>query len=359
MKTAYLITLIAVHMGLGTPCGHGEFSSLWMFGDGASTGTDGPGGGDYYESRYCNGRVWVELLAEWQGMSFDVADANQNNSFYGHDSFKLVTNVDAFVAPPDVGSALFAIWVNNADFVRFTLVDDPPSPPYGLGNLPVWAGLIADSIANHEAAITALYAKGVRTIVMPLAVDIGLTPFYTLPVTDEEFIRARTIEYNAALVFAMKGLEAGLPGMKIHLPDTYAFLDDVMTNPGDYGLVNPGVDAVTDLGTPALAGPGANYVFWDFLHPTAKVQMHLAALVQELISPVRISHIAPVGANIELEVVNIPIGRAGFVDGSSGMEGWEEDADIPAASATETIVLPRPAPQRNYRARFPVEWVWP
>ena len=74
------------------------FTSLYLFGDGLSTTTNGPGGIYYYGRRYCNGRVWVEVLAQRQGLAYDL---NNNWSYFGHYSPNLVTNVNAFATPPD------------------------------------------------------------------------------------------------------------------------------------------------------------------------------------------------------------------------------------------------------------------
>ena len=40
-----------------------QFTSLYTFGDGVSTTTNGPGGVYYHGNRFTNGRVWVEVLA--------------------------------------------------------------------------------------------------------------------------------------------------------------------------------------------------------------------------------------------------------------------------------------------------------
>ncbi|OYV07059.1 MAG: hypothetical protein CFE26_03060, partial [Verrucomicrobiales bacterium VVV1] len=58
------------------------FSSLYVFGDGVCTTTDNASGANYfYGNRYCNGRVWVEVLAQWQGLAYDSA---KNKSFFGN-----------------------------------------------------------------------------------------------------------------------------------------------------------------------------------------------------------------------------------------------------------------------------------
>ena len=47
------------------------FTNLYVFGDGISTTTNNTSGlsSYYYGQRYSNGRVWVEVLAQRQGLT--------------------------------------------------------------------------------------------------------------------------------------------------------------------------------------------------------------------------------------------------------------------------------------------------
>ena len=89
--------------------------------------------------RNSNGRVWVELLAQQLGLNTNFWYSNNilnqvpytnlsasttnwsystnNRSFYGNYSPFLVTNINHFTAPADAATALFIVWVNDADFV--------------------------------------------------------------------------------------------------------------------------------------------------------------------------------------------------------------------------------------------------
>src|SRR5262245_37815815 len=101
-------------------------TSLYAFGDGVSTTTNNTNPSVaylYYGHRFCNGRVWVEVLAQRQGVAYD---ANKNWSYFGHYSSDLLTNLNRFTAPPDANTALFVVWVCNADFVYDLNHIDPP-----------------------------------------------------------------------------------------------------------------------------------------------------------------------------------------------------------------------------------------
>src|ERR1700685_499103 len=90
------------------------FSSFYVFGDALSATADSsaPGGSYFYGQRWSNGRVWVEGLAQRQGL---ISDPTKNDSYYDHTSATLVTEINNFKAPPDVANDLFIVWVCNAD----------------------------------------------------------------------------------------------------------------------------------------------------------------------------------------------------------------------------------------------------
>jgi outer membrane lipase/esterase len=336
------------------------FTSLYVFGDGVSTTTNGPGGTIYYGKRYSNGRVWVEVLAQRQGLNYD---SNRNWSYFGHYSPNLLTNLNSFTAPPDASNALFVVWVNNADFVY----DLNNYSPYTTNNLAVWTNAINRSLTNHLKAIQTLHARGARTLIMPNAVDLTKVPYYVgLPAASKSFVRQRIVEFNARFATVLEEASTSLPGITIHAPDIFTLLDDLLADPVAYGLTNAlynglSVDALSDpsLADKSLAGPGASYVFWDYLDPTARTSAVIADDVQQLIAPPRINTILSFSGSNRLEVINVPVGRNGFVEGSTDFLNWAPDAAFASTDTTQMIFLPAAGSTRFYRLRFPFAWSWP
>jgi len=347
-----------------------SFTSLYCFGDGVCTTTHPHQPANqplYHEGRFCNGRVWVELLTNWQGLPYDPA---KNDSDFGHDSVKLLAFANAFddtFPAPDAATSLVIVWAANADMVEF-LSKQPPLG-YDEGNIPAWTTLITEAITRHEQAVTTLYNKGVRTLIMPSAADVTQTPLYSTH-PHRLFVRDRAIQYNAALAAAIASLSGSLTGLTIHHPDVFGFVDQVVADPSDFGMVNPTGPTGTQGGvlaqTPpySFRGPEADYVFWDFWHPTAKFQMYLADFVQHMIWPVQITDINTVDANTQLHIENIPQERQGYVDSRAGLVGpWGEDVSIfeplGTGSSSRMVPAPKDGSTRFYRARFPVVWTWP
>jgi hypothetical protein len=338
------------------------FSSVYVFGDGVcNTNVPPTGTTPYYGNRYCNGRVWVEVLSAWQGETLMGAN---NVSYFGHGSAELKTSVQTFTAPPDAATSLFIVWCNDADYVDAIGADID----YPFGDFTPWADLAGASIVDHLIAIDALYEKGAREIVLPLAVDVMSIPFYNdVGQTDRAFARERIMEYNAQFKAVMLGYMATKSDLKIHLPDTFGFFEQVLANPAAFGMVNPvpsnagGIDAPN----PSINGNGSNYVFWDLYHPTARFQMHLAAFIQQIISPIKVNSISLTGGNVDLQLANIPLGRAGSILGSANLQPpWAQELPInepfvDGGSTTKTYTFPANGSKRFYRAAFPVVWTWP
>jgi hypothetical protein len=332
-------------------------SSFYVFGDGVCSTTDNPQGGFlYYPNTYSNGRVWVQVLAQRQGLPYD---ASKNKSYFGHYSSFLAADISQFSAP-DASNSLVVVWVNDADFVWDMLYIYPSL------NLASWQNAINSSLANHSQAIAALYAKGVRTLVMPNAVDITKVPYYgglASSPGDRNFIRQRVVDFNAGFAAMLNQARSSFPDLKVHSPDFFSLLDDILANAGSYGLVNPGIDALEDpnLTDYSLNGPGAYYVFWDYQDPSAKAQEVMADVAQQLISPVKISNLTSLNGTNRLTVANIPIGLNGFVDGKTNLVlgNWTQLTNFNSTSPTQAIFVSASGRQQFYRLRFPFAWSWP
>jgi len=349
------------------------FSSIYVFGDGVSTTTtnlppiSALPSALYYQNTNCNGRVWVEVLSRWHGLTYDVS---KNVSYFGQDSVSLLTNISATGMFADGATAIVFVWCNNADFVNFATSN---GPPYTAGNIPQWTEFSQASIMRHTQAISDLYNKGVRNLVMPNTVNIPATPEYIFPVnSDYEFFRNRIIEYNISFENTIKAHIAGLTGLTVYRPDTYGYFEQVRTNPAAFGLINPPGDpgtkssnALDNEADKSLHGPGAQYIFWDFLHPTAKFQMNLAEFFQQIISPIKITSITRPGSNTQITVANVPLDRAGVIQGSAALvPPWQTNASIlvpfsVGGSTTSSATFPAVGTKRFYRAGFPVVWTWP
>ena len=327
------------------------FTSLYVFGDGVSTTTNNnPGGGSYYQHRFCNGRVWVEVLAQRQGLPIG---GSNNCSYFGQYTTELLKNINKFTPPADVATALFVVWVCDADLVFDITPYESAPATYS------WSDAINQSQTNLQKAIQNLYAKGARTLIMPNAVDLTKVPAYA-PSDGGPVIRQAITNYNIALNATLSNALVSFPDLVIYEPDFFSLLDDIAAHSTNYGLTHPNTDALTFFGNPSLTNSAAvNFVWWDDSDPSAKTHMWMADLVQQLLSPAQFTHFTRLGASNQLDMASIPIGEDGFVEASSNLVSWATAANIDSTNLTQSILVPAAGPLQFYRLRFPFSWTWP
>jgi phospholipase/lecithinase/hemolysin len=369
MKTCFHLLVCGLWVWSGAAALRAEFTSLYVFGDGASTttGQNSSFPQFYYGKRFCNGRVWTEVLAQWQKLAYTT---NKEIAYYGQDSAEMLANVKAFVPPPDVSSALFVIWVNNADLVEI-LQDGSYGPPFGANVLPLWTNTLHRSLTNHAAAITNLHGKGARTLLMPNAVDMNKVPFFAAyNAGDEAFLRQRIMEYNTNFAALLSNAVATLPGLRIVPPDISGLLNNIHANSTNYGLIAPpNSDSDYALYSTYFEGdtsltlsnaPYSDFVFWDDLHPTAKFQMHIANAAQQALSPAIIASISSgPGASNQLTLAQLPVGKGFNVEASTNFTTWTSVATTTATNLSQSLAVPAPNEAGFYRLRLPFVWTWP
>ena len=393
MKRLIQTAIGVLLFGLAVLPAQAAFKALYVFGDSLSSTADGTGP-LYYQGRDSNGRVWVEVLAQRQGLAYNAAN---NNSYWDHNSTISVTDVKNFTAPANVANDLFIVWVCNAD--TFDAAQAPD-------NSAQWQAAINQSQTNHLQIITNLYAKGVRTLILPNAVDISEIPAFNAGTTLTNVEHAGCVAYNVAFSNTIKKARTLCPGLTIYAPDFFTLLNNVLTNSAAYGLTNAlsakgfSIDALTALYATLpvqLNGPGTNYIFWDNQDPTAKFHEVIADVVQQIISPVQVGQITALNGSNQMVVANMPVGLNGFVDATTNMTkpNWTVVQNITSTSTTQLVFAPqlptttntnvgaafagggtgaKPAdsgpgllggPPPNYialefyRLRFPYAWTWP
>lgn len=385
MKSLIQAAIVFLLFGLAVLPARADFKALYVFGDGLSTTTDNPSvGSNYYGQRYSNGRVWVEVLSQRQGLTYS---ASKNNSYWDHNSAQTVTDVKNFTAPSDATNDLFIVWVCNADTYDAAVAQPALS-------FAQWQATNSLSQTNHLQIITNLYAKGVRTLILPNAVDISEIPAFNAG-SLAPGMHAGCVDYNMKFSNTVSKARALCPNLKIYALDFSVLLNKVLTNAASYGLTNVlaggySIDALDayNYGHPhsATNGYGTNYIFWDLQDPTAKFHEVMADVVQQSISPVQISRITALTGSNRLDVVNGPAGLNGFVDGCTNLTlpNWAVIQNINNTTTNFSVYVPTPPPITNslqmvpayqglpepggtpivialefYRLRFPYAWSWP
>jgi phospholipase/lecithinase/hemolysin len=229
------------------------------------------------------------------------------------------------------------------------------------------------SLSNHFKAITSLYAKGARTLIMPNVVDLSTIPAFNLS-ANTNFVHQMCTNYNVAFTNTLSHAKTNCPGLIIYVPDFFTLLNNILAYPTNYSVTNAlslghSIDVIDDhlLSNQYTNGPGTNLIFWDPQDPTAKVHMWMGNLAQQLISPVQISKIKTVEEGYQLVMTNVPVGQNGLVLGRTNLVlgNWKTNMlsnntnVFNSTNTTQIILVPASGPQGFYRLFFPYSWTWP
>jgi phospholipase/lecithinase/hemolysin len=262
--------------------------------------------------------------------------------------------------PTDANTALFVIWVCDADFVN----NMANYTPYNATKLAAWTNAMNQTLSNQFVAINNLYNHGARTFVLPNAVDMTEIPsYYGVSGASKSWVRQRIVDFNTAFSGSFSNqIVTNCPGVTIYMPDIFSLLDYVTTNAAAYGLTNAGVDVISSslpLSSKTLNGPGTNYIFWDPTDPTAKFHAAIGwTAFQTMLQP-QINKLTLLSGSNQLDVANVPVGLPGLVYGSSNCVSWTIAGNVDSTSPTESIFVPSANSPQFYRLFFPFAATWP
>jgi outer membrane lipase/esterase len=229
-------------------------------------------GPDYYNGRYSNGPVWVETFAGLLQLpapttSLTGGRGNAWAGAYTADGGLVPTvqqQANIFLAGGGsfLASDLVVVWGGANDF----LLGGQTNP--------------AISIANISTTITSLAGGGAKTFLLLNLPDLGDTP-ELLSTNNPAAIAGfsnLTSAFNSGLAAAVPGLESSL-GINIFLLDVFGIAKELRNNPGSFGFTNT-TDSALLTNNVANAG---QYIYWDSVHPTARVHDIIAQRAAQLI----------------------------------------------------------------------------
>jgi hypothetical protein len=124
------------------------------------------------------------------------------------------------------------------------------------------------AVANLIAIVADLQKRGARWILVPGLFDMGMTPSYT-----SQGPQTAALATSVSKYFNQK-LAASLPEGVLYF-DTFGLYREMQTHPGRFGLTDV-VDQCYNPLTGMVCPNPAEYLFWDFVHPTEHVQIILA-----------------------------------------------------------------------------------
>jgi phospholipase/lecithinase/hemolysin len=258
---------------------------------------------NYYNYRNSNGLLWVDDLAARLGEpALTNSQSGGTNFAYGGATASnigtwtpgLTSQVTTYlggVSQRADPNALYVVWAGANDFFNTLLPGVAPNtasytPTTNLltttevnacsANAASWAGYVS-------GAVSTLYTAGARKFLVPNLPPLSKTPALNLNDTGlKNNIEAGVVNFNNALSSNLSALVPTRPGLDIRLLDEYSLFNQVIASPTSYFGASANVTAAcyppTGMTTyyPATNTYSANsnqYLFWDYIHPTAAAHM--------------------------------------------------------------------------------------
>jgi phospholipase/lecithinase/hemolysin len=330
MRTLFL----AVWLALFSVATKGySFTALYVFGDSLSdTGRNPPTGtnaSNYFNGRYCNGPLWVEYLSTNLGLPYN---ASNNFAVSGSTTSNLQSQVAGVPPSTNLQSGLFTVVSGGNDFL-----DSAKS----LGtNDPAWSSMISNAVLNISNAVSTLYTNGAREIMVGNLVNIGQTPsFIGSPAGYSNYVDSKVAVFNTMLASAVTNAMQQHSGLRIYVGDNNLAFAVILSNSASYGFTVTSIGALEDpnLTNKSFTGPGADYVFWDTVHPTTKVNALTAAAAYEIVAVGL--NLAHNGANLNLVVSNLYPSLPYTIQISSNLAVWSNYLTITATNTNATVPL--------------------
>lgn len=340
----WLLILSALFYLFVVRSSHGAtFSAFYVFGDSLSdTGNNPAPAGSYYNGRYSNGPLWVEYLSNDLGLPYNASD---NFAYAGSETSDLLSQVAAVPESPALHTALFSVVSGGNDFLD--------NADIGV-NDSAWGQIITNAIANITLAVTTLYTNGAREILVGNLPNLGQTPAAnSTPPGFPQYVDSKVALFNTTLQAAMIRAMQENPGLRIYLLDMNAALANVLNAPAAYGFTVTTNGALEDpnLADKSFNGPGANYVFWDLVHPTTKLHALMGAAAFNCVSVEM--KLARTGTNIDLNINNLFPGLPYTVQSSTNLTTWTTYSAFTASATNSTLsVTNKSGPQVFYRMSY-------
>lgn len=234
---------------------------------------------------YSNGKTWAEQFTTGMGDATGGKASRANpgkNGNYAHGGARGRNNTlhpspdsleqaqmfiaDYNEAPSD---ALYVVQFGGND------VRDALDAARGDPTLATSFTILFTAAYEVRETIQALYDAGARNFLIANSPNLANTPAVNL--MGASFITGIFVgTYNGELEGHLLALEVN-PGVVIHQFNMFEFTNELVDNPGDYGLTNvtsPCLNFLVESG--GKCENPEDYLFWDGLHPTAVAHKSIA-----------------------------------------------------------------------------------
>lgn len=296
-----------------------DFEQLLIFGDSLSdtgnvlnmTGGLLPNEPQFAPGRFSNDLVWVDYLAQEQGLNplpytslpplssipedginFAIGGARTDDTnvsplgFPGLeqqlDTYEMLLNGEAANS-----KALHVLWAGANDYLGYYFEEPVPTAPPPPPTQP------EETIANLENALRELAEAGAENILVPNLPDLGAIPLAASRGPDVVTTLSNlTQEHNSLLAGTLADFSQFYPDVNLISLDVNQLFEDLTAQPEAYGLTNV-TDPCTNTDLSQLnpfpptflkCEKPLEYIYWDNQHPTTTVHHAIAKAAEKELS---------------------------------------------------------------------------
>ncbi|KAJ3197148.1 hypothetical protein HK101_005665 [Irineochytrium annulatum] len=224
-------------------------------------------------SRFSNGPVWIEDLSARLGAKLhdyafgggviSTADVPMGSAsgLAMEEQLKNYTTTKMFPS----ASTLYTVFCGGNDFL------DNLGVSVKTGTLPNGTQISAQMTTFLSHLVANAHATNILLLNLPPMED---TPILLQNASSfASVIAPMSVAYNQEVDAGVKGIVAANPGVNVMTFDFYAFVKDLVTSPTVFTVVNA---SCMDPMTNAVCSDPDSYLFFDYLHPTARAHSYLA-----------------------------------------------------------------------------------
>jgi phospholipase/lecithinase/hemolysin len=286
--------------------------------------------------RASNGPLWPEFLSTNLGLAYPAAN---NHAHCGAGASDVLNQVIQFPVPPKPELSLYFLMFSDD-----ILLGLPPLGPTDLNvtNQVAWNQVIQTGILINSNAVSQLYAKGARAIVVQSEMDFGRSPAaftgFGTNIAGLSIFSEYCALYNTGFSNAVHAFGQTRPDLRIVWVDLFSKLNEVLANPALYGFTKTTNSALDDqsLSNKSFTGPGADYVFWNRLHATSKLHKLISSWTLEALtnSVLESLEAIPGEGSPTIQMNHLQIGRDYTLQKSGDLRTWNDLQSFTASAGT-------------------------
>jgi phospholipase/lecithinase/hemolysin len=286
--------------------------------------------------------MWPEFLSTNLGLAYKVSN---NYARGAAASVHVLNQATGLSAGPTPGSNLYVVWAGDSDFLYAadSNYSYPGAPSYtAWTDNAGWERVIETALNNNSNAVEKLYTKGARTIVVQNLDDFSRHPAlirdFGTDTNRVQAFRTRVQAFNSRLVSALGQISQAKPDVRILVVDMYSNLNAVESNPTNYGFTKafPNAWDDTSLTNKSFNGPGKDYLFWDGLHATSKLNNLIADWILSALTNAVVETVDArlVQGTTRLGMNHLQVGRSYVLQESANLSQWRELTNFTATAGT-------------------------